>query len=262
MASLVTFNSIHNDPYFPLVAANAGAGAGIVEPRVNIIKSQGSLKSLNLSSLSDVRKIQTTLKLWKEVVNERLGESRVLKNKSTEHNDLFLEDQGTLQNYVSIIKFVQTHMSRVVGVDKENIKIKDDQKSKAGAGANHDESADHCEGELIVQICLDQDKRVQSIGIAHFNNGELYINNLLSAPWNIKMNGKVPEEYLSAITAGAGKTLVRSMYVVAQQKKANILLLTPSKASYGFYNHLGMTFDSKMSQFFFPVSAELPAKLR
>lgn len=227
---------------------------------LGVFENESSLRVSTVTSSADVKKVQAAIKLWKEAINERLGNSRAIKNDGIDGINLtaFQEDQSTVKNYQDITKYIQTHLTKHKENNKENIKPSEFKKNNMEEDSK--QSANYVDGEAVLQVCSDKN-RIQSISVAHINKDGLYVNNLLSAPWNIKMNGKIPEEYLSFVTKGAGKTSLLSLYKLAREKQSKILYLTPSKASFGFYKHVGMVFDSTNNRFLLPVNHKIPENL-
>lgn len=182
--------------------------------------------------------IRKTLKSWMDVLGERVGISRQLASQgkldATADLDLW-------KNCQELKFYITAHVEKL---------------EKGQALQN--------EGMLSISLLMDDQKNIQTICTTTLQINQLYINVILSAPWNIKMESPVPAPHDQMAVARAGTTMIRAMYEFAQEAKVPQLRLKPLPNSYDFYKqHCAMSEDVKKGEFFYNVALDsVPEKIR
>ncbi len=113
-------------------------------------------------------------------------------------------------------------------------------------------------------VLHDGKQRIQAIAPVEERVNSLYIDTLLSAAWNIPMNGNNTKAYRECVVKGAGTTLMRQIYELAKMRKKEKIELTPARSSEGFYDsHLHMKRKLGSVIRYFDVKADsIPAALQ
>lgn len=184
---------------------------------------------------TSIERVAATLKEWRAVVMERLGETRGLRNA-----DLLAKDMQLVDNYRELVFYISAGLESI--------------STRNGRTPN---------GELTIKYLLDMTGRVQAIALARINREEglLYLSNIITAPWNLKMGSPIPAEYQSFRTEGAGTTLMTSLFRLAQRESLRRFALKPLDGSYGFYkDKLGME-ETPENECFYAVTAAVPEGL-
>jgi hypothetical protein len=110
-------------------------------------------------------------------------------------------------------------------------------------------------------VVQDTDRNIQAMITYTTREKSLFVNLIVTAPWNLKMHAPNMDEHKDMVTKGGGTSLIASVYETAQQQGKEKIHLKPMNGSYTYYkNHLKKTEDKP--EFFFPVSAEVPESLK
>lgn len=90
-------------------------------------------------------------------------------------------------------------------------------------------------------LLLYKDTILQGISCIVLENDHVYVKGLVSAPWNIPMNGPIQQAHQSLKVKGVGTSLLRDIYTTAQEERKNSIVLVSLPGSYSFYkDHIGM----------------------
>ncbi|MBS0604191.1 MAG: hypothetical protein JSS60_04025 [Verrucomicrobia bacterium] len=210
-----------------------GSSSSMVLPKGN------SLTVSDHDHISEFKTAQKTLKTWKEIAYDRLGTMRAAasQNPSDElAKKLFNEDRQKVVQYEEIVKLFDQGLDSII--------TKTDESSKK-----------------IFRVVRDQDRNIQAMSIFTVSDSGVFLNLVLTAPWNLRMHASNQDIHLTLVSKGGGTTLIRSGYETAQQLGKEELRLKPMDGSYTYYKErLGMIEDPN-GDFFYPVTEKLPEQL-
>ncbi len=112
-------------------------------------------------------------------------------------------------------------------------------------------------------LLFDNNQKIQALAAVTEKPNSIYVNSLLSAPWNLKLSSDNDSAHQSLAIRGAGTTMVRQVYEFAKSKNKTRLELFSLHSARSFYtDHLKMIPDE--DKFYFKVSqdhSELPPSL-
>ena len=180
---------------------------------IPVLDKPPSIEALEIKTKESLEHVKNTIKIWKEAIETRLGISRIHKDESKERLKKFEEDCNTRSQYKDVICFLQSRI---------------DQKLKTTTSKKQE------------ILALRINDHIQAIAAFDIKENELYLANLASAPWNIRMHASVPPEYKDSIFKGGGKLLVLKCYQIASKLKKRELTLQPLDGSFSFYSSIGM----------------------
>lgn len=117
--------------------------------------------------------------------------------------------------------------------------------------------------DIVPYILVDRETNVpQAMSALEIKADHVYLRALISAPWNIRMHGRVPDEYAERVTRGSGTALMYATYKLAQSSGRPEYKTTPLSGAFKYYEGLGMGFDVETSHFTLPVEDLVPPSLR
>jgi len=182
----------------------------------------------------DVKAINTTLKAWKEILMDRVGNMRQLHSteNTSETKKKLQEDLEAAESYKELVSRFDTLFSEVF---KKNGKSE--------------------KGTVSFKALRDQDNNIQALCSLSIKENHVYLGHIFSAPWNLKMNASINEEHKPLVTKGCGTLLIANCYQEAQKWEKAELRLKPLSNSYTYYkDYLGMNEDSQNDEFFYTVN--------
>ena len=189
------------------------------------------LTVIDISEKSELTVAQKTLKAWKDTAHERLGIMRreAQKKPSEKNKALLKKDTDSVDQYLNIIGLYDQSLNSMIA------------KSEGNANKIH-------------RIVKDEDRNIQAMSSFAIEEGRVFLNLVITAPWNLKMHAPVLEEHRSLVTKGGGTALIRSGYETAQTLKKDELRLKPMEGSYTYYKDRLMMNEDTTGEFFYPVS--------
>lgn len=173
---------------------------------------------------SSLKKIKACLKDWKDVINERVGHSRqklqeiTEKTEKEQQKEKCEQDRLCKDQYLDLLSNVTSHL--------QNLSVKD--------------AADK---NVFCHLLYDSNQQIQAVSLSRVKDSTLYVSNLLTAPWNLAMNGEVPKDFQSRVVKQAGSSLMQSLFIEGRQKKLTKVELTALKTAFNFYKRLQMKVD-------------------
>lgn len=196
---------------------------------------------LEVRDITDSKSLSTigkTVKIWKELVMDRVGESRGKDNREkTEDSHRKREsDEKAASDFKELLEMFNSILK---------IKKPDD--------------------ENIVKVLQDQDGNIQGMCSAKLEEGSIYVRHLFAAPWNLKMHGAIEESHQSLVTQGVGTILLASLHREGLEQKKGMLTLKPLTGSVTYYrDYLKMQHDASTDRFSYPIAEtrEFPEPLR
>ncbi len=202
------------------------------------VASTFKCKNLQPADTVIIKALSKVFKNWKEAISDRLGNSRVQFKATQPHK--FEDDQKTVKEYKELIGYFEQHLD-IFKKDPSKFKI----------------------------LILTRDTHVQGLASVSNKVNHLYVHTLISAPWNIPMNGTVCEEHTPLISKGVGVALMKGFYLAAQKENLPSINLKPLSGSYTFYKDaIGMKEvihsknpDENDSYFELSVTPEIPQPL-
>jgi len=106
-----------------------------------------------------------------------------------------------------------------------------------------------------IQILQDSSERIQGVCTFTINRESLYINQLFTAPWNLKMHAANDEEYAGYTKRGVGTILLANCYKIAQERRLKRLDLKPLDGSLTYYTDvIKMKEDEEEKTLFYTVT--------
>jgi hypothetical protein len=190
-----------------------------------------------------LEEIHQTIGKWREAIKARATVSQLKAASSSNFSfkEIALEDKEAADSYNSLIANVEL-----------DVKI-----LKSGQGG-------HLRSLLVLH---DSTKRIQAIASVNERTQSVYVDTLMSAAWNVPMQGSNTEEHQAYVVKGAGTTLMRQVYELARARGKARVELTPLDSAIGFYDdHLKMKrlFSSLIRYFdvvadFVPKTLQVPA---
>jgi hypothetical protein len=117
--------------------------------------------------------------------------------------------------------------------------------------------------KVIITMLVDDGREIQAIAVTSLKNNELYVNVLLSAPWNVKLFSQVPAPHDTMAVQKAGMTTIRALYQLANLEKAQVLRLKPLQNSYTFYKDACDMLETEEGEFYYNITPDaVPNKLK
>lgn len=210
-----------------------------------LVTSAKAYRVTVVQSLPELHKIRRTLKEWVEVMAERLGHSRAEKYTKPKN---FEEDAEKFEDFRKVRGFIDLGMGkRTRELESANLSVK----------ANvEDASLDPC----VIAFVEDQDGVIQAISSSSIGESEVYVNAILTAPWNQRMHGPVDKDQQCLVTKGAGTRLMAFNYQLAQTHEKPILKLKPLDGSLGFYERIGMVEKDRYCVYL--ITKQVPVALK
>ncbi len=183
-----------------------------------------------LQTKEELKTAKKELKAWKELVNERLGKTRICKKPNDpESLSHFESDRLTVQEYSEVLSFLNQGIEKLPTNTTEDIRI---------------------------YALKDLSGTTQGMCSITVKTDHVYLNAIASAPWNISMHGESDRSPYK----GAGKQLIAAIFETAQDKHVEELRTSPLTSALPFYEKLGMRENQKHRYWFLPTSnvASLP----
>ncbi|MBS0585323.1 MAG: GNAT family N-acetyltransferase [Verrucomicrobia bacterium] len=179
---------------------------------------------------------------WGEIIGNRLAMSRLKKDSDGASHDKFMEDRETHSNYASVLSFLNQQAKKL--------------KAQLDTGAGH---------LSIAVFILERrtDGSIQGASAVTVKADRVYLNAMVTAPWNIKMHAHISHEHVALQSKGVGKTLMAAIchWTTTAAKKCR-LCTTPSRSAFSFYHSLGMIFEKENQMFIFEMGEGMPGTLR
>ena len=94
---------------------------------------------------------------------------------------------------------------------------------------------DNIPSDCTMIVLTDCDQQIQAVATMRDTVSSLYIEILLSAPWNIPLSQPNKKEHQLIAVKGAGTTLVRQVYELARLKNKSKVKLTSIPTADSFY---------------------------
>ncbi len=173
---------------------------------------------LDPSDQESVKKIKSIVSEWKDLMFTRLTPARLVKDASEENMRIFLEDRKVCQDYSDVLGYIKGAV----------------QQSK----------------ECVI-LCAQKEDRIQGLCVGSIkpSSRELYINGLVTAPWNIRMQSPCDETLAELFQKGVGTRLMLESFEFAAKEHLFKVTATPLASSWDFYEKLGMVFDREKMVF-------------
>lgn len=186
-----------------------------------VLKDARALEVRDVTDIKELKILQKTLKIWEETAEDRLAESQAYYAKiNTEEAEKKQEDDE-----IAVVGF-----KVVTDLIRSSIQDRIDNTSQID----------------IVKVAIDEDNNIQGMCSAIFDSDEIYVCELVTAPWNLKMHGKVGEVYESRVMKGVGTALLSSLYREGLNRSIASLRLHALSGAITYYrDYLQMERDSE-----------------
>lgn len=188
------------------------------QPLSETVKSKGGGKLSVYDATPEERatSVNKTVKAWKDLSMDRLGNIR-------RNRELYPIDREAVDNYKEVLSMFQV--------------FEDNGQSKK------------------IRILKDETGITQGICSFTVKENSIYVNQLFTAPWNLKMHASNEENYEGLVTRGVGTILLADCYTEAQQKGLKRLELTPLGTSSSYYTDvIGMEKSEKDEILYYSVT--------
>ncbi len=193
-----------------------------------------------ITTVEQLKVARETISTWKEIIGDRLGQSRLQKDISSENMEAFLEDKKTFEKYREVTSYLSDALTQAQTELKEGKPL-----------------------QTRIFIALhNSTQKIQGMAASHIETDRVYLKSLISAPWNIPMHAPLPLEERGLVVKGTGKTLLAKSYALAQETGKAQLQTTPLASAFSFYKSVGMSFNQDDCLFTFPVSENVPPSLK
>lgn len=146
------------------------------------------------------------------------------------------EDRDTVEQYIKIIRLYEDGLDPII--------------KKAKGTANK-----------VLRVAQDGDRNIQAMTGFTVDADQIYLNLIVTAPWNLRMHAPNMEEHKALATKGGGTTLMRSVYQSAQALGKEKLSLKPMDGSYTYYNERLKMEDDPDGSCFYRVTEKVPEPL-
>jgi hypothetical protein len=190
----------------------------IIQPVIHHPQVEIEPPELFLREVSNRERVQLldkTVRSWKNISMDRLGNIR-------QDPVLFPKDRETVESYKDLLGMF--NMFEDNGTNKR------------------------------IQVVQDKSERIQGVCTFTINRGSLYINQLFTAPWNLKMHAPNDEEYAGCTKRGVGTILIANCYMIAQERRLKRLELKPLDGSLTYYTDvIKMEEDKEEKTLFYTV---------
>lgn len=177
----------------------------------------------------DLTTLNKTTKTWKAIANDRLGNTRALhaETLSPLTEKALKDDRKTVEEYIELVDRFTFYL------------------------ANKAEKP-------ILRVARDHQNNIQGLCCATIQGKMLYIHHVFTAPWNLKMHGKTPEEHQPLFTKGVGTGLITCCYRLGNDQGCNELRLKALSGSLSYYkDYLKMLEDKENSnEFYYPITQD------
>jgi hypothetical protein len=174
--------------------------------------------------------LRVSLRDWIEIAQSRKSSAERKFLGRLDYPDIISEEQDALIDYKSIVMRISVEL---------------------GVANNY------------FMVLTDQDQRIQAVAAFSILPEEIYINALLSAAWNISMQGENAPEHQILAVKGAGVTLMRQLYELAKQQQKSRVSLYSTRSAERFYDEkLKMKTDKKQSYYYDVSQTNLPEALQ
>jgi hypothetical protein len=234
-----------NNP-FSLQASIPGAMVQTVPQSSSIftLRMISTEATASVESQATCKAIKQTLRDWQEIISDRFGTTRAQRQEAfkislnQEKADAdFKEDMQVVEDYKTV--------KSMIDKDVESIQ-------KGGTKQRY------------IMLLTDSEARPQAIATIHEEVNSLYVNTIMSAPWNVTMHAEVSPEHAKLAVKRAGTTIMRQVYELALLRNKSTVELKPLTNSLSYYNnYLKMTPSADGKIYSYPVFPEsLPAALQ
>lgn len=187
----------------------------VFEKKVIVPKETKSFFSCSVLKDTDIAIAKTfkkTLRDWKDIIFDRLGNCR--EKFSTKDQKKVQDDLESVSQYKELLGTATEYLNNFINKKQESTVRK--------------------------ILYITKDTHLQAIACVSLTD-HLYLNILISAPWNIRLNGEVQEVHKSLYCKGSGTALMLGIYKLAQKFELPKIKLTPLAGSHSFYkNQIGM----------------------
>lgn len=210
---------------------------------IKTVNSKKNIFNLTVTSISTeeskrriiLTAISNTVNDWQTIIKNRFINTQKT-NPSWGNSDSLETDDNLIEDSVIIQKY--HYLKEKIEHDISAIKVKS-------------------KNNYYLMILTDSEQRIQGVASVRIKTNLLFVNVLMTAPWNVPLYSANAPEHKDLVVKGVGTTLMRQIYELAKINKKPTIELNPVPSSLSFYvDHLKMTLSQRRDKVSYVVSED------